>query len=106
MQFKVVQLYTRGVRRPRDEIRADPGVTGMLIVRDWIEGCSELRPVRIADVVAHVGLSSERPLLPRLFDVVLLRSTPKGILLRGFAMSSMDGALTQTAQAWWCAFAE
>lgn len=106
MQFRFVQLYARGVRRSRDEIRADPGAIGTLLVGDWAEGCSEGRPVRIADIVAHAGMSSERPLLPRLFDVVLLRSTPKGILLRGFEMTSEDGKLTHVVQEWWCAFGE
>lgn len=104
MEFRVVQLYTRGVRRQREEIRADAGVTGTLLVLDWVEGCSEGRPVRIADVVAYVGLSSERPLLPQIFDAVLLRSTPRGILLRGFEMISEEGKLAKTIQEWWRAF--
>ena len=104
MQFQVVQLYTRGVRRPHDEIRTDVGVTGTLLVWDWADGCSEGRPVRIADVVAHARLSSERPLLPRLFDAVLLRSTRKGLLLRGFEMTLGEGQLAKTIQEWWCAF--
>jgi hypothetical protein len=106
MQFRVVQLYALGVRRPRDELRADPGITGTVLVRDWADGCSEMRPVKIADVVRYAGLSSERPLLPRLFDVVLLRSTSKGVLLRGFEMVSEDGKLVQVIQEWWCSFPE
>lgn len=36
------------------------------------------------------------------FDVVLLRVTAKGMLLRGFQIHTTDWGSVQAAQEWWC----
>jgi hypothetical protein len=41
-------------------------------------------------------------LLPPLFDVQVLRITPRGLLLRGFQVSTKNGlGAAQHAQEWW-----
>ena len=48
------------------------------------------------------GTSAKRGLLPPLFDVQVLRITPRGLLLRGFQVSTKNGlGAAQHAQEWW-----
>jgi hypothetical protein len=43
-----------------------------------------------------------RQLTVPLFDVVLLRVTAKGMLLRGFQIDATSGPSVHTIQEWWC----
>ncbi|WP_249115624.1 hypothetical protein [Azoarcus sp. L1K30] len=56
----------------------------------------------MATIWERYGMSGKRPLLPVLFDVELLRITPKGLWLRGFQFDSTSGERIQFAQEWWC----
>ncbi len=102
MYVRVVQLMSEGVRRPREECLADPGITGTLSIGDESVGTCEKRPLRQAQLWERWGTSARRGLLPPLFDVQVLRITPRGLLLRGFQVSTKNGAGTaQHAQEWW-----
>lgn len=102
MHVRVVQLMVEGVCRSRDECLADPGVTGTLSIGDIAIGTAEGRPVRAAQLWEQWGSASKRPLLPPIFDVQVLRITPRGLLLRGFQIDSrIREAIAHHAQEWW-----
>ena len=102
MYVRVVQLMAEGVRRPRDTCLADPGITGTLSIGDIPIGTAEKRPLRAAQLWEQWGLAAKRPLLPPLFDVQVLRITPRGLLLRGFQIDSSDmNQIAHYAQEWW-----
>lgn len=109
MKIRLVQLYKCGVRRQRDELRADPGLVGLLTVRDWPAGNAEGRPLKMAEIHDLEPLSINYPArqveVP-LFDVVLLRVTAKGMLLRGFQIDSSNGPRISAVQEWWCEIIE
>ena len=91
-----------GERRPREACLADPGITGTLSIGDIPVGTAEKRPLHAAQLWERWGTSARRGLLPPLFDVQVLRITPRGLLLRGFQVSTKNGAGTvQHAQEWW-----
>ncbi len=69
MQVRLVQLLSDGVRRPREQCKADPGVCGTLTL--------ELITQNVAE---------------------LLRITPKGLWLRGFQFNSSSGECIQDAE--------
>lgn len=109
MKIRLVQLYKGGVRRERAELRADPGLVGLLTVRDWPAGNAEGRPLKMAEIHDLQPLSINYParqLTVPLFDVVLLRVTARGLLLRGFQIDSSNGPPINAAQEWWCEFVE
>ncbi|ATE62900.1 hypothetical protein [Thauera sinica] len=102
MYVRVVQLMAEGIRRPRDTCLADPGITGTLSIGDIPIGTAEKRPLRAAQLWEQWGSAAKRPLLPPLFDVQVLRMTPRGLLLRGFQIDSRNlEAIAQHAQEWW-----
>ena len=84
MHVRVVELMVAGVRRPREECLADPGTIGTLSIGDIPIGTAEKRPLHAAQLWERWGTSARRGLLPPLFDVQVLRITPRGLLLRGF----------------------
>ncbi len=93
---------SEGMRRPREECLADPGINGTLSIGDDTIGTCEKRPLRKAELWERWGTSAKRPLLAPLFDVQVLRITPRGLLLRGFQISSRNlPATIQYAQEWW-----
>lgn len=102
MQVRVVQLMAHGVRRPRDECRADPGIRGTLTVNDFAAENAEKRPLRMASLSEDYGMTVKRQIVAPLFDVELLRVTPKGMLLRGFQIAVEGTAPVHFAQEWWC----
>ena len=104
MHYRVVQLIAAGVRRPRDEARADPGIAGVLLV-DVLAPAenSRARPLRRARVVKSSGMNNVyQNLISPLFDVELLRATPAGLLLRGVQIHAEGGRAIEFAQGWWC----
>ncbi|HMU17727.1 MAG TPA: hypothetical protein PKC95_09830, partial [Thauera aminoaromatica] len=102
MHVRVVELMVAGVRRPRQECLADPGTIGTLSIGDIPIGTAEKRPLHAAQLWERWGSSAKRGLLPPLFDVQVLRITPRGLLLRGFQVSTKNGLGTaQHAQEWW-----
>ena len=104
MRSRVVQLYAAGVRRARMECRTDPGVVGDLRVdqRDAV-GSRSGRAQACASLQARQSPHIVQNILPPLFDVVLLRVTPVGMLLRGIQYHSTDGrVVTEYPQEWWC----
>ena len=102
MHVRIVELMVAGVRRPREACLADPGITGTLSIGDIPIGTAEKRPLHAAQLWERWGTSARRGLLPPLFDVQVLRITPRGLLLRGFQVSTKNGAGTaQHAQEWW-----
>ena len=102
MHVRVVELMVAGVRRPREECLADPGTIGTLSIGDIPIGTAEKRPLHAAQLWERWGTSARRGLLPPLFDVQVLRITPRGLLLRGFQVSTRNGlGTTQYAQEWW-----
>jgi hypothetical protein len=102
MRVRLVQLLVSGVRRPREACLADTGVCGTLTLGDIAIGTAEKRPLRVAQLWERWGTSSRRPLLPPIFDVQVLRITPRGILMRGFQIDSTNRhALVHHAQEWW-----
>lgn len=102
MQVRVVQLLALGVRRPREECRADPGLQGTLTVNDFASENAEKRPLRMASLWEEYGITGKRQIVAPLFDVDLLRITTKGMLLRGFQIKSDGRQHVQFAQEWWC----
>ncbi|MGQ5490897.1 hypothetical protein ACUH78_18835 [Thauera sp. ZXT1-4] len=73
-----------------------------LSIGDIPIGTAEKRPLHAAQLWERWGTSARRGLLPPLFDVQVLRITPRGLLLRGFQVSTKNGAGTaQHAQEWW-----
>lgn len=102
MHVRVIELMVAGVRRPREACLADPGITGTLSIGDIPVGTAEKRPLHAAQLWERWGTSAKRGLLPPLFDVQVLRITPRGLLLRGFQVSTRNGPGTaQHAQEWW-----
>ncbi|WP_345793298.1 hypothetical protein AAG895_17760 [Thauera sp. JM12B12] len=102
MHVRVVELMVAGVRRTREECLADPGTIGTLSIGDIPLGTAEKRPLHAAQLWERWGTSAKRGLLPPLFDVLVLRITPRRLLLRGFQVSTKNGrAATQYAQEWW-----
>ena len=88
-------MRERGVPRPRNEIGADPGARGDLLVeeaRDDILG----RTVRVARLAS--GLPKDAAALPPLSDVTLLWMGPQGFVIAGFETVGN----TQYAQSWYC----
>lgn len=90
MHVRVVELMVAGVRRPREECLADPGTIGTLSIGDIPIGTAEKRPLHAAQLWERWGTSARRGLLPPLFDVQVLRITPRGLLLRGFQVRGYD----------------
>ena len=102
MHARIVELMEKGVRRSRAECLADPGMIGTLTVGDIPIGTAEKRPLHAAQLWERWGSSAKRAMLPPLFDVQVLRITPRGLLLRGFQVSTENPAGTaQYAQEWW-----
>jgi hypothetical protein len=102
MHVRVIELMVAGVRRPREACLADPGITGTLSIGDIPIGTAEKRPLHAAQLWERWGTSAKRGLLPPLFDVQVLRITPRGLLLRGFQVSTENRpGTTQYAQEWW-----
>ena len=102
MHVRVIELMVAGERRPREACLADPGITGTLSIGDIPIGTAEKRPLHAAQLWERWGTSAKRGLLPPLFDVQVLRITPRGLLLRGFQVSTKNGLGTaQHAQEWW-----
>lgn len=102
MHVRVVELMVAGVRRPREECLADPGTIGTLSIGDIPIGTAEKRPLHAAQLWERWGTSARRGLLPPLFDVQVLRITPRGLLLRGFQVDTSNRPNTaQHAQEWW-----
>ncbi|MFG4498013.1 hypothetical protein ACFZ9I_32125, partial [Pseudomonas aeruginosa] len=63
---------------------------------------TEKRPLHAAQLWERWGTSARRGLLPPLFDVQVLRITPRGLLLRGFQVDTSNRPNTaQHAQEWW-----
>lgn len=104
MNIRLVCLYEKGVRRPREDCRADPGVFGTLIIDDWVVGNAEHRPLKTAKVWHWYESYSRRIVAGPLFDVVLLKVTSKGMLLHGVEIKRQDGRdeLVHYTQEWWC----
>ena len=99
MRVRVVKLLEAGTRRSSDSCRADAGVVGELVVLEiGAAGNSERRTLRSGDVFERIGTAGKRPILPSLADVLLLRVTPRGMLLRGFEYHEGQ----HVAQEWWC----
>lgn len=85
MHVRVVELMVAGERRPREACLADPGITGTLSIGDIPIGTAEKRPLHAAQLWERWGTSARR-----------------GLLLRGFQVSTKNGAGTaQHAQEWW-----
>lgn len=102
MHVRVVELMVAGVRRPREECLADPGTIGTLSIGDIPIGTAEKRPLHAAQLWERWGTSARRGLLPPLFDVQVLRITPRGLLLRGFQVDTSNRPNTaQHTQEWW-----
>ncbi len=102
MHVRVIELMVAGVRRPREECLADPGITGTLSIGDIPIGTAEKRPLHAAQLWEQWGSAAKRPLLPPLFDVQVLRMTPRGLLLRGFQVDNANWpSSAQHAQEWW-----
>ena len=81
---------------------ADPGTVGTLSIGDIPIGTAERRPLHAAQLWERWGTSAKRGLLPPLFDVQVLRITPRGLLLRGFQVDTSNWPTTaQYAQEWW-----
>lgn len=98
MRVLVVQLLAKGVRRPRIECRGDSATIGTLTVEDVAMGTCEGRPLRMASRWERYGSASRRPIVSPLIDVQLLRVTPRGMLLRGFQISTRESSPVQHAQ--------
>ena len=99
MRVRVVKLLEAGIRRSSDSCRGDAGVVGELVVLEiGAAGNSERRALRNADLLERIGTAGNRPILPSLADVLLLRVTPRGMLLRGFEYHQGQ----HVAQEWWC----
>ena len=90
MHVRVVELMVAGVRRPREECLADSGTIGTLSIGDIPIGTAEKRPLHAAQLWERWGTSARRGLLPPLFDVQVLRITPRGLLLRGFQVGVLS----------------
>jgi hypothetical protein len=63
------------VVNPCEELRVGSGLVGGLVVTDWVEGNSERRPLKKADLMDLARFSIHYPprlLTPPLFDAVLL----------------------------------
>ena len=89
----------------REHLELDAGVAHDLIEQRQDKFSAGLVAGRVA-VAAQLwerwGTSAKRGLLPPLFDVQVLRITPRGLLLRGFQVSTRNGpGTTQYAQEWW-----
>lgn len=99
MQVRLVELMQAGIRRPREACLTDPGTTGTLIVFDdaWSGAAGRSRG-RVAQLWELWGLPARRQPLAPLFDVQILRITRRGLLLRGFQISSER---RQYVQEWW-----
>ena len=102
MQVRLVQLLSDGVRRPREQCKADAGVFGTLTLELVTQNVADNRPRRMASIWDQYGMSGKRPLLPTLIDAELLRITPKGLWLRGVQFNTTSGECIQYAQEWWC----
>ncbi len=101
MIFRVLQIYREGVRLPREALRAAEPILGVLVVEDWREGNAQRRALRVARL-KHPTVSYSPELLPPLFDPVLTRCDPRGMVLYGFQCESRPNrAVANLMQGWW-----
>lgn len=77
MQVKVKLLRQRGARRSNNEIGADAGIVGDMVMHS-VNGHYQ---VKINSVEDH---SRQSPLLPVLFDAVMVSMTGNRMMFRGF----------------------
>ena len=82
---------------------ADPGTVGTLSIGDIPIGTAERRPLHAAQLWERWGTSAKRGLLPPLFNVQVLRITPRGLLLRGFLVDTSNWPTTAQHAQEWCA---
>ncbi|MBL8448036.1 MAG: hypothetical protein JNJ44_11550 [Zoogloeaceae bacterium] len=98
---RLVQLCRAGIKSPQHKLRADEGHHSRLPVNEWRVGNAKHRPIKKSKVQSlESGRKRYSPpshLLP-LFGVLLLRITPKGLLLRGFQCASGPEGVTHHAQ--------
>ncbi len=99
MLCAVIQTHRAGVRRPRDEVRADTPVVGNLLVTDH-DGHRQ-RTGKYARL-AHAGPSVRADLLLPIFDVQLVKIVGEGFLLQGYEISTEEGVTRELVQGWWC----
>lgn len=103
MQAKVTLLRTRGIRRSRSEIEADPGTAGELTLTDCAgENHHYRRAVRVANLLTPRGVSSTpvNALVP-LIEPVITRINARSFLLVGFETEVQSGgAHAEHAQGW------
>lgn len=102
MRVRVILTRCRGVRRKPAEIRADPGVQGMLSVNFMLE-THYGRPMRLAHLTQALGVSGMNvDALPPLGDPVIVRLDKDGMVLVG-TESDVDlskGMHAEHAQGW------
>lgn len=102
MRYTVRLLRRHGLRLTRDEIEAEPAVTGDLIVQDWTDGNALRRAIRVAQIWDSAGaVSAKRPLLLPLLDPVLTKMTTDELVLYGAEIEVIDGRIHEHVQGWW-----
>ena len=100
MLVRVVLMSRRGVRIPKEELRAAEPVLGLLVVEDWREGNAEHRALRVARL-RHPTQSYFPELLRPLFDPALIRCDKRGMVLAGFECEAVEGVVARVVQSWW-----
>lgn len=101
MRFCLVELFSYGIRRPREDVCRQPPLAGELTVTDWPAGNAAGRALRVAQLREHYGGATLRDIVVPLFDPLLVRMTRTGFVLRGFQYHASDGVVREWMQEWW-----
>jgi hypothetical protein len=72
---------------------------------DWPEPNNFNRCARKAELLTMAPPASRRPLLPALFDPVLIRANESGMFLQGWEIHTEGDEVLDTVQTWWVKFA-
>lgn len=105
MKVRAIRLYAAGTRRHANELRAAVGEIGELDMDAWETQRPDRRLQLRARLTVPAG-NTRKDALPPIYDVVLLKVTRRGMLLRGIENvphGIVDGrTIAGYVQEWWC----
>lgn len=103
MKVRIVELFSEGIRLPRESVLDRAPVVGELTVdimaTEVFSGQRQVSAARLQ--IAYGARRIMADIIPPLFQVSLLRMTSGGFVLRGIQLSNSSEGIRQFAQEWW-----